>query len=90
MIAISILVASEDFVLSFSAVLICVLMLLFLIGLIFILINGALFFDDSCRLKVPRLLQNETPLWMNETSSKFSYHNLIGLFWIFPHNKSAN
>jgi hypothetical protein len=62
MIAMTILVASEDFVLSFSAVLVIACMLLFLLSVIFILINGALFFDDSCRLKVPRLLQNETPL----------------------------
>ena len=68
MIARSILVASEDFVLSFSAVFGFLFMLLFLLGLMFVLINDALFFDDLCRLKVPLLLQNETPLWINETS----------------------
>jgi hypothetical protein len=54
------------------------------------LIISAIFLSDLCCVKVPFHLQIETPLWMTETSSKFSYHIPVGLFCNFKENEVAD
>jgi len=55
-----------------------------------LLIIRAVFLILACFVKVSSNLQLETCLWINVTSSKFSYHIPVGLFCIFKDNENAD
>ena len=63
---------------------------LIFIGSFFVLIISAKFLSFLCFVKVPFHLHFETCWWVNETSSKFSYHIRIGLFCNFAENEFAD